>query len=148
MYKIQKKMWLVIAALAVLVTVFAPASEASCRKVVVQMDESFVVDGQLFPAGGLSLCPVREFSPVATLNEVRVDGRSLGVLMAHDGRDTAPSKQNQMIFERDVRGHLVLVSIALQGGPVRQLYRLANQRNGWQQLAAEKRQDNLVASVK
>jgi hypothetical protein len=117
------KLWLVVIALSVLAAVLAPPVSAAGRQLVVRVSEPFEVNGQLHPAGRLSLREVSEFSPVATLNEVRLDGRSLGVVFARVDADRTRAPRDEVIFERSERGHLVLASMALRGQPLRRLCR-------------------------
>ncbi len=117
----RKELWLTVLALALLAGLLAPDALAEGRRLVVQMEEPFEVSGQLYAAGELSLCEVRAFSPVATLHQVRVDGQSLGILMARDDGRLALAQRDEVIFERSGAGHLVLTSVSLTGEPVRRL---------------------------
>ncbi len=118
----RKELWLMVLALALLAGLLAPDALAEGRRLVVQMEEPFEVSGQLYPGGELSLCEVHAFSPIATLHEVRVDGQSLGILMARDDGRLLLAQRDEVIFERSRAGHLVLTSVALTGEPVRQLF--------------------------
>ena len=123
MEKFPRRMWLGVLALALLVGFLAPPLPAGGRVVTAYIDEPFEYDGQVFPAGKLSLRQLGDFNPVATLNEIRIDGRSLGVVLARAEAHGVTATRNEMIFERNTRGRLVLVSIALEGEPVRKLSR-------------------------
>ncbi len=118
----RKELWLTVLALALLAGLLAPDAFAEGRRLVVQMEESFEVSGQLYAGGELSLREVRSFSPIASLHEVRVNGRSLGILMARDDGRVLPAQRDAIIFERSRDGHLVLASVALTGEPVRRLF--------------------------
>ena len=120
--KMRKELWLTVLALALLAGLLAPDAFAEGRRLVVQMQEPFEVSGQLYPAGELSLCEVRAFSPVATFHEVRVDGQSLGILVARDDGSPLMSQRDEVIFARNRAGHLVLTSVALTGEPIRRLF--------------------------
>ncbi len=120
--KMRKELWLMVLALALLAGLLAPDAFAEGRRLVVQMEEPFEVSGQLYAGGELSLCEVRAFSPVATLHEVRIDGQSLGVLVARDDGGPLVAQRDEVIFERSRAGHLVLTSVALTGEPVRRLF--------------------------
>jgi hypothetical protein len=142
------KLWLLVFALAVLAGLLAPPVPAAGQQVSVRVNEPFEVGGQYFMSGELSLREVREYSPVATLTEVRVDGHSLGVVLARNQADqTNAATRNEVIFERSERGHLVLASVALRGEPVRLLYRLGNGDNAGQWVALSHRQPGLRASM-
>ena len=122
----RKELWLMVLALALLAGLLAPDALAEGRRLVVQMEEPFEVSGQLFAGGELSLCEVRAFSPVATLHEVRINGQSLGILMAQDDGRPLVAQRDEVIFERSRDGHLVLTSVALTGEPVRLLFDIGN----------------------
>ena len=115
------KLWLVALALAVVAGMLATPASASDRRLSVQVDEPFEIGGQLFAAGKLSLREVRELNPITVLTEVRVDGRSLGVMLAKQQSGPSSAQRDLVIFERSRHGHLVLASLALKGEPVRRL---------------------------
>ena len=146
MFKIRKELWLVVLALVLLVAVTAPSVHAADHKLTVKMSEPFQVGGVLYPAEVLSLHEVRQYSPVATFHEVRIDGQSLGLLMARVGQSPTPARRDSLIFGRSSSGHLVLTSVAHQGEPVRKLYHLSPQPNGRQWLAAVNDPPVLLAS--
>jgi hypothetical protein len=112
MFKAKKELWMIVLALATLIVCFAPATMAG-ERVGVTVSEPFEVNGEVYPAGALSIREVGTFSPVATINEVVVDGRSLGVLIAHEGEGAATASRDELIFTRANDGHLVLVGVAL-----------------------------------
>ncbi len=69
-------------------------------------------DGSAHPPGDLELCPMRELSPVSTLERVAIDGRPIGMFVGH--RTTAerhdPDAPPRFVFARDAEGGLVLVA--------------------------------------
>jgi len=146
--KLRKDLWLLVLTLAVLAGLFAPPVPAAGPRLVVQVDEPFEVDGQLFKAGQLTLRQLREYSPVATLHEVRVDGRSLGFVLARDQADRGLATRDEVIFERSERGHLTLAAVALQGHPVRRLYRLGEGEHSGTWQAVSQPRPALLASAK
>lgn len=146
--KLRKELWLSVLTLAVLAALFAPPVPAAGQRLVVRIDEPFEIDGQLFEAGRLSLRELREYSPVATLHEVRVDGRSLGFMLARDQTDRGVATRDEVIFDRSESGHLVLASVALQGHPVRRLYRLGDGENSGTWQAVSQPRPTLLASAK
>jgi hypothetical protein len=86
---------------------------AAGPRLVVDLDEPFVVDGEVYEAGELSLRPVLAFTPTVTLNEVWVDNRCLGVLRAtRSGRSDLEASRNAVLFGRDESGRLVLRGFA------------------------------------
>ena len=115
MFEARRHLWMTVLALAALTAMFAPAAQAG-EKLVVQMDEPFEIAGQIYPAGKLSVRSVRDYSPVARLHEIQVDGQSLGLLVASK-KDAAPSpaQRNVMTFQRGHDGRLILVSVAEKG---------------------------------
>jgi hypothetical protein len=124
MFKIPKTLWLTVVALAVLAGLLAPPTWAASARLVVHLNEPFEVNGHVYQPGRLSLQQVREYSPIATLNEIRVDGRSLGVVLAREETGAPQALRDEVIFQRNESGRLVLASVALKGEPVRKLYTL------------------------
>jgi len=140
-------LWLVVLALVLLVGFLAPPVPASERVLTAHIEEPFEYDGQLFPSGKLTVRQLSEFNPVSTLNEIRVEGRSLGVVLARAEDHGHMASRNEMIFERNTRGRLVLVSVALEGEPVRKLSRPgAHVETTWQ-VAASDTGTTTVASI-
>lgn len=138
--RLHKGLWLLVLTLAVLAGVFAPPVQAAGPRWVARVDEPFEVGGQVFPPGELSLREVNTYSPVATLNEVRVDGRSLGFVLARCEKSAPLATRNELIFQRSEQGHLVLAFVALRGQEVRQVYYLGEGENaGTWQAAAQSR---------
>jgi hypothetical protein len=138
--RLNKGLWLLVVTLAVLAGALAPPVQAEGPRWVARIDEPFEVGGQIFPPGELSLRQVLTYSPVATLNEVRVDGRSLGFVLARCEASAAPAIRNELIFQRSESGHLVLAFVALRGQEVRQVYHLGEgEHAGTWQAAAQSR---------
>lgn len=109
------------AALATLIALAAPAAFAEQGRLVVRLGESFEVNGQLYPAGMLSLRELSSYNPASTLNEIWIDNECIGVLLASDtGSETGG--EDVVNFERGPRGHLVLTGFAYRGKPVHALY--------------------------
>jgi hypothetical protein len=146
--KLRKELWLLVLTLAVLAGLFAPPVPAGGHRLVARVDEPFEVNGQLFQAGTLTLRELREYSPVATLHEIRVDGRSLGFVLARDQANRSIATRDELIFDRSERGHLVLASVALAGHPVRRLYRLGDGEHSGTWQAVSQPRSALLASAK
>ena len=125
MPRVRKTLWMMVLALAGLVVLFAPEARAAGRRLVAQIEEPFVVNGQLFPPGELSVRELGEYSPVAKLDEVQVDGRTLGYVVAHELSDDRAADTDALIFARNQDGQLVLQSVAVAGEPTRKLQALA-----------------------
>jgi hypothetical protein len=70
-------------------------------------------DGNVYPAGVLTLCDTAALSPVATLHKTYVNGQPIGILIsrrrANETKDTEPPT---VVFQRD-RGTLDLVGYSL-----------------------------------
>jgi hypothetical protein len=99
---------------------------------VVDVDEPFVIDGEVFEAGELTLRPVRSFTPTITLNEIWVGDRCLGLLQAsRSDRSNLEASRNAVLFGRDVAGHLVLRGFAyrVDGDEERYRYELLTTRD-------------------
>lgn len=115
--------WIVLSAVAG----FASAALAAGPRLAVTVDEPFVIDGERFPAGELSLRPLRNFTPTTTLNEVWVGNRCLGVLMASRTDDRSrEASSDAVLFGRDDSGQLVLrgFSYRVDGATERYRYEL------------------------
>lgn len=103
-----------------------PAVSAIDPCVSASIDTPFwLPDGALHSPGTLTLCTIREFSPVANLHRLSVDGRPAGVFLSRkrmaEGKGTlAP----EVVFERDGAGNLRLLgySVPERGGSI--AYRL------------------------
>ena len=142
--RIRKTHWLLVIGLAAVAGLLAPA-QAENRRLVVQMNEPFECGGQLFAAGELSLREVQSFSPVANLNEIRVDGQSLGVVVARVISGSSVSTRDELHFVRSKDGHLVLASVAVQGEPVRRLQAIGKTFDARQPRVATTPPSKLVA---
>jgi hypothetical protein len=121
-----KGLVLVIAALAILVTVFAPSGVADERRVVVRVDEPFEMNGRTYPAGEVTLKAVRAYNPSSLLSEVWVGRECLGVFPASRISQDAPAVGDSVTFKRAADGHLMLVGFASadSGGPGEYRFRL------------------------
>jgi len=115
MPRFTKHLWMIVLALTALVVFLAPSSQAASPRLVVQMDESFEINGTLFPPGELSIRPLRDYNPVTTLHEIRVDGKIVGIVMGQRAPSLAAVPDDSLIFRRSTRGYLELHSIALKG---------------------------------
>ena len=120
MVRLKKNLWMTVFALAALAAFFAPVADAGAR-LVAQLDEPFEINGTVYPAGKLSLERVRVVNPISTLNEIRVDGRTVGLYLARDRPDATTALRDELIFARRSDGRLVLDSVAFAGQPIRVL---------------------------
>ncbi|MBZ5638327.1 MAG: hypothetical protein LAO51_06160 [Acidobacteriia bacterium] len=70
-------------------------------------------DGNVYPAGVLTLCDTAELSPVATLHKTYVNGRPIGILVSRRrANETKGAEPPVVVFQRD-RGALDLVGYVL-----------------------------------
>jgi hypothetical protein len=121
MFKIRKELWAVVIALTAVVVCFTPDASAESDRLVAHVAEAYEVNGKVFPAGELSLKAIRDVSPVATLNEIRVNGQSVGMLLAQQVKGEATEHYDGLVFRRAAEGHLVLEAVAFEGEPLRML---------------------------
>ena len=107
-----KGLALVVVALAVAVTLFAPSGVADERRVVVSVNEPFEINGQLYPAGELTVKSVRTYNPTSVLSEVWVGRECLGVFRASRIPEEVATTAHSVTFKRTPAGHLTLVGFA------------------------------------
>ena len=107
-----KGLALMIVALAVMVTVFAPSGVADDRRVRVSINEPFEINGQLYPAGEVTVKTVRTYNPSSLLSEIWVGRECLGVFRALRISEDAPTEKATVNFRRTGAGHLALVGFA------------------------------------
>src|SRR5687767_8530061 len=67
-------------------------------------------DGVLHAPGTLTLCNVREFSPISDLHRLAVDGQTVGVFLSRKrvAEGDPVGKSPEVVFERDKAGNLKL----------------------------------------
>jgi hypothetical protein len=121
----------ILQGILLLVMAAAPAAPAlaaaGCTTVV--LDETFVLpDGSEYDAGELSLCVEHEYSPVASLHAVRVDGAGVGLVASRRGRSEGEVERPFMMFFRDGRGRLHLAGYAIPSRDSMLTYDLVNLR--------------------
>ena len=114
-------MALLVVGLCALCAFFAQSVDAAGLRIMVQISEPFEIDGELFPAGTVTVRELADYNPSSTINEVWVDNRCLGLLPALERPTGSLENVDSLIFRRD-RGHLILVGVSFRGGPVRDLY--------------------------
>lgn len=128
-----------IVATAVLM-LLAGSTQAVGQCLNAEVEEPFrLPDGSLHPAGALGLCLERNFSPVASLHEIRVDDMGVGLFMSR--RETSQGlgddPRSFVMFQRLSSGELLLVGVA---NPLRdrmQVHYLG--RGNWKAPAAPER---------
>jgi hypothetical protein len=124
-----------IAATVATISASRPALAASTGECVsVQIDAPFSLpDGVLRPAGELTLCDTRSFSPVTQLHVILVNGSTVGVFQSR--RRSAEIGQVQspaVVFERDAQGTLALVGYILPVAGRSLAFRLKGEGESWQ----------------
>jgi hypothetical protein len=116
----RKNLCIVVIALAAIVALAAPNSQASGQRLVAQLHEPFIVNGEVHPAGTLAVRDLGRYSPVVTLNQIEVDGLPVGYVMA-ETTTSAPASADELVFVRDSMGYLVLHAFAWSGEAPREL---------------------------
>jgi hypothetical protein len=126
----------------------APEAGAASHRVVAWLDEPFEINGQVYPGGQLAVRQLRSYNPSSTLVEVWVDSHRLGVLLAAETSAGERSDESSLIFERDRRGHLVLVGFAYRGLGQHEFFQFRVDARGGHWLAPSEREERskLIAS--
>ena len=71
-------------------------------------------DGAVHPAGTLTVCRTRTFSPVSDLHLISVDHRPMGMFLSQSRRaEGVGAKAPEIVFRRDVRGELELLGYTM-----------------------------------
>ncbi len=123
-----------IAALVVSLPAWRPAvAAASGTCVTAQVDAPFrLPDGVVRPAGALTLCDTRTFSPVADQHVILVDGGSVGLFLSSKRSTEASGRISpEIVFERNTEGYLDLVGYILPASGRSIAYRLRGQSETW-----------------
>jgi hypothetical protein len=111
--------------LVLAVASFCPPSFAGGGRLVAEVGEPFLVGAETVPPGTLSVRHVNRLSPVSSLDEVWVDDRCLGVLLASRSRSEGGKAPDSLVFTRNAQGRLVLAGYYLRSGRNTDLYRFA-----------------------
>jgi len=138
MPRVEPRLWMIVLALAAVVVLSAPDSHADSHRLVVRMTEPFEVNGTLYPPGMLSVRHLGNYSPVTSLNEIRIDGQILGVVEGRRAVANVAAPNDSLIFRRDRTGRLALHSIALAGEAPHELHLAAVQPAGAKSAARQK----------
>ncbi len=104
-------------ALTALVMFFGAGSAfaGTCTSAV--LEEAFVLpDGTERPAGTLTLCVERTFSPVQSLHRISVDGMPIGMALSrHSTTELPDARTPAMVFERAADDRLYLLGYVSPG---------------------------------
>ncbi|MDH3627442.1 MAG: hypothetical protein OEV00_03135 [Acidobacteriota bacterium] len=108
--------------LAVVVGVTAPEAQAAGRRVVADMDQPFVINGQLFDTGRLSIQTISSYTPGTEMNELWVDNTCVGYLLSKS-QDGELGARDRFLFDRQADGHVVLVGFQFRGESRQAIYK-------------------------
>ena len=99
------------------------------RCVTAHLDAPFrLPDGVLYPAGPLTLCETRAFSPVDNLHKILVDGSSVGIFVSRKrSAELRGLDAPQFLFKHDFDGNLLLVGYTVPKSGRSIAYRLKSQ---------------------
>ena len=90
-------------------------------RVSATVTEPVTINGETFPAGLIQINEIRDYSPGITMNEIRIGGHSVGMILAREQAGTEAQQRSALIFSRNDAGTLVLEGVAVRNEPVRQL---------------------------
>ncbi len=143
-----KKLSWWVGGLVLLAALAAPELAAEQHSVSATIQEPFEFNGEVFGPGAVSVREISDYNPATTLNEIWVDGRCLGLMLADVSR--SPSNRgidDRMIFERSAAGHLVLVGFAYRNQPAREFYGYETAATGGRWSSPSERSTERVAVV-
>jgi len=132
------------------VTTNPPALAASPREcVTVHVDAPFrLPDGLLYPAGVLTLCDSRTYSPVDNLHRVLVGGSSVGLFVSRRRNAEAQLLGSpEILFTHGADGNLDLIGYTVMKSGRSIAYRLKNQGLSYQASAQPQSGGGAAASV-
>jgi hypothetical protein len=101
-----------VGVIAVTISTAAPALAAAQHQcVTARVDEPFrLPDGLLYPAGALTLCDSRTFSPVGNLHKILVGGSSVGLFVSRRrSAEVRTLESPQFLFKHAADGSLELI---------------------------------------
>lgn len=118
-----KKLSWWVGGLVLLAALATPGFAAGQHSVSAMIQETFEFNGKVFGPSTVTVREVSHYNPATTFNEIWVDGRCLGLMLAAVSRASAnPGADDRIIFERRAAGNLVLVGFAYHDQPVREFY--------------------------
>ena len=94
------------------------STQAGGGCVAVQLASPFLLpDGSLHPAGKLTLCTIRDYSPIQSFPELRVNGVAVGyVIGLRRGREGPPPADPLVYFRKTAAGELALIGYTAARG--------------------------------
>ena len=135
-----------LAALAVSLLI-APVSRAASHRVVAQLGEPFLINGQRYPAGELAVRHLGSYNPSSALVQIWVDDECVGIMLATGAASGAENGESSLVFERNHRGDLVLVGFAYRGQVQQEFYRYrADETQHWVSPARRASRGALIAA--
>ena len=99
--------------LAVLLAVLWTMAGAVGPRLAVRIEEPFVLQGQICPAGMITLRAVSQYNPTSTFHEVCIEDECLGVFPAERFDLETEDERDTLRFERNAAGILVLLGYTL-----------------------------------
>ena len=118
-----KKLSWWVGVLVLLAALAAPELAAGQHSVRATIPESFEFNGEVFGPGTVTIREVSQYNPKTTLNEIWVDGRCLGLMLADVSHAPGDSGTNdRILFERGATGDMVLVGFAYHDQPAHKFY--------------------------
>jgi hypothetical protein len=121
--------------IAVTISATEPALAAAPRQcVTARVGEPFrLPDGLLYPAGALTLCDSRTFSPVDNLHKILVGGASVGLFVSRRrSAEVRTLGSPQFLFKHAADGNLELIGYTVPKSGRSIAYRLKSQGVTWQ----------------
>jgi len=111
MSRVLRRWWLLPILMVTTVLAVPAASAASTDACVsAKIGTAFwLPDGALHAPGTLTLCSVREFSPVSNLHRLEVDGRTVGVFLSKKRIAEGTGGSPEIVFSKDGAGNLRLL---------------------------------------
>lgn len=118
-----KKLSWWIGVLVLIATLAAPEIAAAQHSVNATITEPFEFNGEVFDSGKVTVRELSHYNPGTTLNEIWIDGRCLGLMLADvASSDARPESNDRILLERSAAGHLVLVGFAYHDQAAREFY--------------------------
>ncbi len=78
------------------------------------VSEPFEFQGRVFPAGPVSVRPMADYNPSASIDQVWIGDECLGMMVADRHPASKPSRHDAVLLERSAGGRLVLVGYVLR----------------------------------
>lgn len=103
--------------------------EAGGPRLVIEVEEPFLLQGRVCPAGTLSVRLASRYNPATTLHEVCVGGECLGLFLADHVAQDGEADEDRIRFERNRRGDLVLLGYTLRGTHSPEFFRFSPSPN-------------------